>query len=50
MPREAMQSAEANAVEVNKVSEKQKKLDELQREQKLIEQERIERQEMLGVL
>ena len=47
MSKEATNSAESNAVESDKVAAKLKKLDELQREQKLIEQERIERQEML---
>ena len=48
MPHEAMKSAESMAVESNKVAEKLKRLDELQREQALIEQERIERLEMLA--
>uniref|UniRef100_A0A7S4P779 Mitochondrial proton/calcium exchanger protein n=1 Tax=Guillardia theta TaxID=55529 RepID=A0A7S4P779_GUITH len=47
MPSAAMKSAEAQAAEPDKVLEARKKLEQIQREQELIKQERIEKTEMI---
>uniref|UniRef100_A0A7S0EE73 Mitochondrial proton/calcium exchanger protein n=1 Tax=Hanusia phi TaxID=3032 RepID=A0A7S0EE73_9CRYP len=47
MPSAAMKSAEAQAAEPDKVLEARKKLEQIQREQELIKQERIEKNEMI---